>query len=83
LAKPEPEIFLQTLAGMGEEPGDVLFLDDREENIDAARALGIQSIHYSSPEQAQCEIDQHYHLPEPILGQGDSGVREFRSLSSS
>ena len=83
LAKPEPEIFLQTLAGLGEEPGDVLFLDDREENIDAARALGIQSIRYRSPEQAQCEIDQHYHLPEPILWQGDSGVREFRSPSSS
>jgi putative hydrolase of the HAD superfamily len=76
LAKPEPEIFLQTLAGLGEDPGDVLFLDDREENIDAALALGIQSIRYGSPEQAQCEIDQHYHLPEPILRPGDSGVRE-------
>jgi putative hydrolase of the HAD superfamily len=83
LAKPEPEIFLQTLAGLGEAPGDVLFLDDREENIDAALALGIQSIRYRSPEQAQCEIDQHYHLPEPILRQGDSRVREFRSPSSS
>jgi putative hydrolase of the HAD superfamily len=83
LAKPEPEIFLQTLAGLGEDPGDVLFLDDREENIDAALALGIQSIRYRSPEQAQCEIDQHYHLPEPILRQGDSRVREFRSPSSS
>jgi putative hydrolase of the HAD superfamily len=83
LAKPDPEIFLQALAGLGEDPADVLFLDDREENIDAALALGIQSIRFRSPEQAQCEIDQHYHLPEPILRQEDSRVREFRSPSSS
>jgi putative hydrolase of the HAD superfamily len=83
LAKPEPEIFLHTLAGLGEEPGDVLFLDDRQENIDAGLALGIQSIRYRSPEQAQCEINRYYHLPEPILPQGDSAVREFRSPSSS
>ena len=66
LSKPGREIFLNCLEGVGAAPGDALFIDDREENIDAARSLGIQVIHYSNPKQAQWEISQHYNLPVPI-----------------
>jgi len=81
LAKPEAEIFLHTVQGLGVAPEEALFLDDREENIRAARAAGIHTIHFSSPEQAQCEIDQHYQLPLSILK--DSGKLASRSQSSS
>jgi len=65
-AKPAPAIFQDCLNGVGVEPAAALFLDDREENIDAARQLGIHAIHFASPEQAQREIDKHYRLPVRI-----------------
>jgi putative hydrolase of the HAD superfamily len=47
LAKPEPEIYRLTLARLGVEPAGALFVDDRLENIAAARALGIQTLHFT------------------------------------
>ncbi|MEU9033173.1 HAD family phosphatase [Streptomyces sp. NPDC048383] len=41
-AKPEPDAYRWCLSALGAEPGDVLFVDDRQENVDAARALGMR-----------------------------------------
>lgn len=41
LAKPQPEIFAIALEGLGAEPADVLFIDDVEKNVAAARTCGI------------------------------------------
>lgn len=43
LTKPDPAFFEAALAQLGLDPGRCLFLDDRAENVDAARAIGIQS----------------------------------------
>jgi len=80
--KPGPEIYLHCLKGLGIAPGEALFLDDREENVAAARLLGIHAIHFSSPEQAQCEINQTYNLPVPIPFQANCAGRASRSQSS-
>jgi FMN phosphatase YigB (HAD superfamily) len=40
-----------------------VFLDDREENVAAARALDLQAIVFTSPEQVQCWIDKRCGLP--------------------
>jgi putative hydrolase of the HAD superfamily len=47
LAKPEPEIYRVTLDRLGVPPGAALFVDDRLENIDAARELGFQTLHFT------------------------------------
>jgi len=43
LAKPDPAIYHAMLAKVGTKPEETLFIDDREENIEAARALGIKT----------------------------------------
>jgi putative hydrolase of the HAD superfamily len=48
MAKPEPEIFLETAEALGTSPPNILFLDDREDNIAAANALGFQTLHYTT-----------------------------------
>jgi putative hydrolase of the HAD superfamily len=48
MAKPEPPIFLETAEALGTSPPNILFIDDREENIAAAKALGMQTIHYTT-----------------------------------
>lgn len=82
-AKPAQGIFLHCLEGLSVAPGEALFLDDRVENTDAARRLGIHTIHFSSPEQAQCEINQHYDLPVPIPLKADCDGHASRFQSSS
>lgn len=64
--KPAPAIFQDCLRGVGVEAGAALFLDDREENIEAARKLGIHAVHFVNPEQTQREIDERYQLPVRI-----------------
>ena len=41
VAKPDPAYFTTILARVGEEPGRVLFLDDRLRNVEAAREVGL------------------------------------------
>ncbi len=45
-AKPNPKIFEAALARLGAKPEECIFVDDTEENIDAARMLGMKGILY-------------------------------------
>ena len=47
LAKPEPEIYRVTLDRLGVGPATALFVDDRLENIETARELGFQTLHFT------------------------------------
>jgi putative hydrolase of the HAD superfamily len=48
LLKPEPAIYLHAAEGLRTAPENILFLDDRTENIEAALAIGMQAIHYTT-----------------------------------
>jgi putative hydrolase of the HAD superfamily len=55
-AKPDPAIYRHTLAQLGTLPEETLFIDDKIENVEAARALGIQSIQFSTVEQLRADL---------------------------
>ncbi len=42
-AKPEPAYFLRAVERVGDEPGSVLFVDDRADNVEAARSVGLRA----------------------------------------
>lgn len=44
--KPEPTYFELAVSRMGAEPGEVLFVDDMEVNVEAARAVGLVAEHW-------------------------------------
>jgi putative hydrolase of the HAD superfamily len=44
--KPGPEIFRLCLERLGVAPGEALFADDRLENVEAARQLGLRALHF-------------------------------------
>jgi HAD superfamily hydrolase (TIGR01509 family) len=56
LIKPDPAIYLHTLRGLGVTASEAAFLDDREVNIQAARALGITAIHVRSMAQLRNDL---------------------------
>jgi putative hydrolase of the HAD superfamily len=48
LLKPEPAIYLHAAEGLRTPPENILFIDDRSENTEAALAIGMQAIHYTT-----------------------------------
>jgi glucose-1-phosphatase len=44
--KPEPAIFLRTLERLECQPSESVFIDDMLENVEAARSLGLNAIHF-------------------------------------
>jgi putative hydrolase of the HAD superfamily len=48
VAKPEPGIYLHAAKGLRTAPENILFLDDKAENIAAAHAVGMQAIQYTA-----------------------------------
>jgi putative hydrolase of the HAD superfamily len=56
IAKPDPEIYRHTLAQLGTEPQETLFLDDKLVNIEAARALGLRAIQFSTVEALRSDL---------------------------
>jgi putative hydrolase of the HAD superfamily len=57
-AKPEPECYRAVLALLGTGPAEVIFVDDRPENIAAAAALGIRGVHFTGAGQARAALAQ-------------------------
>jgi putative hydrolase of the HAD superfamily len=69
MAKPDPAIYRHTLEQLGTKAGETLFIDDRAENIDAARALGLIAIQFSTIEKLREDLirtglDKELPLPE-------------------
>ncbi len=54
--KPEPEIFNLALERAGSTPGESLFIDDMQVNVDQARKMGIRTILFSSSEELETEL---------------------------
>ena len=54
--KPFPDIYQTTLNRFDLKPEESLFIDDNKRNIEAAKALGIQCVHFSSPFQLEKEL---------------------------
>jgi len=56
MAKPEPEIYIQTAAALHTPPVNILFLDDKQENIQAAAAVGMQTLHFTTYPALELEM---------------------------
>ena len=62
-AKPAPECFRATLALLEADPGDVIFLDDRPENVAGAAALGIRSVRFTGAPAARADLARYGIVP--------------------
>jgi putative hydrolase of the HAD superfamily len=56
LAKPDPAIYRHTISKLGVKPEEALFIDDKRENIETARALGLQAIEFSTVERLRADL---------------------------
>lgn len=58
LVKPDPRIYLKVLSGLDVKPGESVFVDDFPDNIAGARRVGMQTIHFRSPDQTLKDLER-------------------------
>jgi putative hydrolase of the HAD superfamily len=65
--KPEPEIYQHCIDALGVKPSEALFIDDRDINLEQARAAGIHGIRFQSVEQLREDLQAlgFTILPQP------------------
>jgi putative hydrolase of the HAD superfamily len=56
-AKPDPVIYQHTLEKLGVAPNEALFIDDIPRNIEAARAIGIDAIQFTTVKQLRRDLE--------------------------
>lgn len=65
LVKPQAAIYEDTIRGLGVAPEDALFIDDRTENVEGARAVGLHAELFTSWEEFLETTPARYGLPAP------------------
>jgi len=63
-AEPRSHLILQ-LQQLGVAPEETLFIDDKIENVEGARAVGMQAELFTTWEEFVREVPRRYGLPEP------------------
>jgi putative hydrolase of the HAD superfamily len=66
MAKPDPQIYHRTCAILGARPENVLFIDDRVENVDAAEGAGMRALLFQ--DAAKLWADLAFLLPVSMAG---------------
>ena len=56
--KPNPRAFEHVVRAIGVAPGEVLFFDDLAENVEAARAYGLQAVQVKGPEDVRAALHE-------------------------
>ena len=54
--KPDKEAFEKVIKGLGCEPGEILFFDDSPQNVEGARAAGMQAVHVTGFEDFRNKV---------------------------
>jgi HAD superfamily hydrolase (TIGR01509 family) len=63
LRKPDPEAFRGAARTLGVVPAECLLIDDRASNCAAARALGMDAVHFTSAAELWDELAERGFLP--------------------
>jgi epoxide hydrolase-like predicted phosphatase len=61
ICKPDPRIYEMACERLGVLPGEMIFLDDVDPNVQAARDLGAHGILFTSTSQAIADIEARLH----------------------
>jgi putative hydrolase of the HAD superfamily len=65
LIKPDPALYRRALEKLGAEASETIFIDDREENVEGARAVGMTAFRYRSLPELRRDLESagFRHLP--------------------
>ncbi len=58
VSKPGPAIYRLALAMVGVDPGQAVMIDDRLQNVEAARSVGMQALQFSDADQLRAGLER-------------------------
>ena len=79
--KPHKEIYDLLLCRYSLDPGECVFLDDRRDNLEAAKAQGIEGILFTSQMEAAAKLQELLSIELPYIYTKDSRKRSSDSES--
>jgi putative hydrolase of the HAD superfamily len=79
--KPELAIYRNCLELLKAAPQDILYLDDRAENIEEAACLGINSVLFDTVEKTASRVERRYDIPVPSHGRCRPSNSQYSSTS--
>ena len=62
MEKPNKDFFEKLVSELKEKPGDILFVDDNEKNINSAKNVGLQTLLYNSSKNLTQEVLRSLNL---------------------
>ena len=68
IAKPDPRIYDLVVTRHGLDPARTVFVDDRQVNVAAARAAGMQGVRFTDPERLRRDLAAAGALPDTGTG---------------
>ena len=77
--KPELAIYRKCLELLKAAPQDILYLDDRAENVETAARLGISAVLFDTVEETASRVENRFDIPVPSYGR----CRQLNSQCSS
>ena len=63
MSKPNPEIFKKVLAKMKLKPWEIIFIDDRKDNVESANSIGINAIQFINYVKLKRMLKRRFQLP--------------------
>jgi putative hydrolase of the HAD superfamily len=79
--KPELAIYRNCLELLKATPQDILYLDDRAENVEAAASLGINSVLFDTIERTASRVQSRFDLPVPSHGHCRQSSSQYGSTN--
>jgi putative hydrolase of the HAD superfamily len=79
--KPELSIYRSCLELLKADPQDILYLDDRAENVEAAAGLGINSVLFDTAEKTASRVERRFDIPVPSYGRSRRSGSEYSSTN--
>jgi epoxide hydrolase-like predicted phosphatase len=58
IAKPDPQIYLTTIKNLNTSPRESVFIDDRQENLDASEKLGIKGVLFTNASKLREDLGE-------------------------
>ena len=79
--KPELAIFQNCLELLKAAPQDILYLDDRSENVEAAARLGINAVLFDTVEKTALRVESRFDIPVPSYGRRRESSSQYSSTN--
>jgi putative hydrolase of the HAD superfamily len=81
--KPELAIYRNCLELLKVAPQDILYLDDRAENVEAAARLGMNSVLFDTVERTASRVESRFDIPVPSYGRCRESSSQYSSTNRS